>query len=83
MVSDTLQLVFYENLHAKLHYSISKERNLDLIHAFGNITGIDVIVYNADTTYVDLYGVVVLNNFEQYPIKYTRNTYRQGRLWTY
>ena len=69
MVSDTLQLVFHKNLHINLHYSISKERNLDLIRAFGNFTGIDVIVYNADTTYVDFDGVVVLNNFEQSQIK--------------
>ena len=64
MVSDRLQLVFHKNLHVNLHYSISKRRNLILIHAFGNFAGIDFIVYNADTTYVDFDGVVVLNNFE-------------------
>ena len=69
MVSDTLQLVFHKNLHLNLHYSISKKKNLDLIHAFGNFTGIDVIEYNADTTYVDFDGVVVLNKFEQSQIK--------------
>ena len=65
MVSDTLQLVFHKTLHLNLHYSISKKKDLDLIRAFGNYTGIDVIVYNVDTTYVDFDGVVVLNNFEQ------------------
>ena len=44
MVSDKLQLVFHKNLHVNLYYSISKKKNLDLIHAFGNFSGIDVIV---------------------------------------
>ena len=74
MVSDTLQLVFHKNLHVNLHYSISQIKNLDMIIAFGNFSGIDVIVYNADTSYADFDDVVVLNNFEQSQINLYKGT---------
>ena len=59
-----MQLVFHKNLHINLHYSISQKNNLDMIVAFGNFSWIDVIVYNADTSYADFDDVVVLNVFE-------------------
>ena len=49
MVSDTMQLVFRKNLHVNLHYSISKEKHLNMIKAYCKFSGIDVIAYNNDT----------------------------------
>ena len=56
---DTMQLVFHKNLHVNLHYSISKEKHLNMIQAYCKFSGIDVIVYNNDTSYYDFDSVVV------------------------
>ena len=65
MVSDTMQLVFHKNLHVNLHYSISQQKNLDMITAYCNFSGITVTSYSTDASYTDFDDVVVLNNFEQ------------------
>ena len=64
MVSDTIQLVFHKNLYVNLHYSISRQKNLDMITAYCDFSGINVTSYNADTSYTDFDNVIVLNNFE-------------------
>ena len=65
MVSNTMQLVFHKNLHVNLHYSISRQKNLDMITAYCDFSGINVTSYNTDTSYTDFDNVVVLNNFKQ------------------